>query len=336
MASANFKKCKGSDASAIIRHCDSAERLKHEHSNKEIDLSRTKDNLTWFRELSYRDTMKRLKDRIAYLDATTNTNHRSDRVESYAIEIPIPADRSYGDNYKPIANDIMSIMERRFGKDNIVNAYLHVDEIHDYIDSVTHEKRTSMAHIHAIVVPEIDGRLCGKQFSSKKAMRELNRELDEMFLNRYGVKFLKNDKQLECGRSVEDLKVASYQQLEKQVTQLREELDLMQREYQAGVEQMESIRQEIDDLQNRMKHVSERFKTAENPIKINGREVCPIPYMEKQTEAFKQAIQKYLDVENSYSLEKKILYPEQYRADKEKAFEAFQEVQKRILEELEL
>ena len=47
MASVNFKKLKGNDVKAMLRHCDSAERLKHNHKNQDIDKSRTKNNINY-------------------------------------------------------------------------------------------------------------------------------------------------------------------------------------------------------------------------------------------------------------------------------------------------
>ena len=47
MASVNFKKLKGNDVKAMLRHCDSAERLKHNHKNQDIDKSRTKNNINF-------------------------------------------------------------------------------------------------------------------------------------------------------------------------------------------------------------------------------------------------------------------------------------------------
>lgn len=227
MASVNFKKLKSSGAvRAIIQHCDKEERLRHEHRNHDIDKSETENNLTLYPELDCKATIQKFKDRISDLDSTTNTNKRKDRTEGFSLNIPIPIKEGETSDYQIIMNDVIDVLEKYTGsRDNIINAYLHVDEIHDYIDPTTHEKRTSLPHIQAIIVPEINGRLLGKQFSSKTGMRTLNKALDDMFLEKHKIQFLQtkiddpeklsDDKLWENRGSVEDMKIASHQTLYK-------------------------------------------------------------------------------------------------------------------------
>ena len=60
MASVNFMKCKSAgEVKAMLRHCDKEERLKHNHSNKEIDKTKTMDNINYSR-LGYSEVCKNL------------------------------------------------------------------------------------------------------------------------------------------------------------------------------------------------------------------------------------------------------------------------------------
>ena len=70
------------------------------------------------------------------------------------------------------------MFQKEFGEKNIINAYLHVDEIHDYIDTATMQVRTSLAHIHCFVIPEVEGKLKGKKFSSVGRMNEVDLLVD--------------------------------------------------------------------------------------------------------------------------------------------------------------
>ena len=85
MASVDFHKCKNaSDVAAMMRHNDAVERTKHKHANKDIDITRSNLNTQWL-NLDYSQTLKRYEKRIDYLDSTTNTNKRKDRVTCFSL-----------------------------------------------------------------------------------------------------------------------------------------------------------------------------------------------------------------------------------------------------------
>lgn len=204
MASVDFKKCKAGtgDVGALLRHCDARERLKHDHGNEHIDKSLTQFNTQGDR--SYRQTMSALRDRLAELDARPGANKRKDRVELFMLEVPIPA----GHDPQRFAEMAVREISDMYGERNVLNWYLHRDEIHTYMDHG--EERTSLCHVHVPVVPEIDGRLCGKDFSSRARMVELNRRIDEGARELGGPAFLTGEHPRK--RSVEELKLASYRE----------------------------------------------------------------------------------------------------------------------------
>ena len=204
MASVDYKKCKAGtgDAGALLRHCDARERLKHDHGNEHIDKSLTPGNRQGAR--SYRQTMAALRDRLAELDAVPGANRRKDRVECFFLEIPVPA----GHDPQRFAEMAVQEISDMYGERNVLNWYLHVDEVHRYMDHG--EERTSLCHVHVPVVPEIDGRLCGKEFSSRARMVELNRRIDDGARELGGPAFLTGEHPRK--RSVEDLKLSSYRE----------------------------------------------------------------------------------------------------------------------------
>lgn len=179
MASVNFEKLKDvSTIKAKIRHCNKEERLIHTHSNKEIDLSKTHQNVS-LTKLDYRGICKKFDNRIKHLDETTNTNKRKDRVLCFGLNIPAPEEMRIEDT-EDFFKDVIKIMVNRFGSANIVSADIHYDEIHDYYDPVEDRVRISTPHMQSYVIPEINGVLDGKQFSSKKNMISLNKEIDKL------------------------------------------------------------------------------------------------------------------------------------------------------------
>lgn len=208
MASVNFEKIKagGKPVSAYIRHDDENERIIHDHANPDINKELTSQNKKWL-DLSYEDTNKRFRDRIDFLDKTTNTNKRKDRVECYSLYVPIPAAVKDKESF---FRDLTEMCAERFGKDNIINSYLHVDEVHDYMENGV--VKTSLEHAHVLVVPEIDGGLNGKMFSGKDAMRSFNKEVDDMCREKYHCQF--NTGEPAKHKTVEELKDKSEKEAE--------------------------------------------------------------------------------------------------------------------------
>lgn len=77
----------------------------------------------------------------------------------------------------------------------MIAGYVHVDEIHDYIDASTKKTRPSIRHIHILFVPEQDEKLNGKAVCCKKNMIAVNNEIDKMCKDDYGAAFLTGEKQ---------------------------------------------------------------------------------------------------------------------------------------------
>lgn len=214
MASVDFKKLKTpGDVAAMMRHNDAIERTKHKHANKDIDITRSNLNTQWL-PLDYKQTLERYESRIKQLDETTNTNKRKDRVTCFSLCIPVPSE--IGDSEK-FSNDIKKLIEAEYGTDNIINGYLHRDEVHDYIDHGVW--KTSLEHLHILVVPEIDGKICGKKFSGKTAMIALNNKINDICLRKYGCSFLIGEPPQK--KTVEQLK----EEGEKELRQLKDNLN---------------------------------------------------------------------------------------------------------------
>ena len=213
MASVDYKKIKNrADAAALIRHCDKTERLKHEHANKEIDKELTYKNKNLF-NLNYKETIEKLKARIDFLDKTTNTNKRKDRVEMFAL--CIPATENMSDSVaEKFLEDALEIIMNTYGKENIGNAYTHFDEMHEYVDDFKIKKSRAHMHVYVVAADEKNS-LNAKWFSSKKMMKRVNADIDEMCREKYNCSFLTHEKAKK--KTVEQLKsqTKDIQNLEK-------------------------------------------------------------------------------------------------------------------------
>lgn len=210
MAGVNFEKIKSAQhGKALLKHCDKEKRLQTKnHSNQQINKALSGSNMQ-YNNSTYESTCKRWDDRIAFLDTLEGQNKRKDRVILFGLEIPCPKDLP-ADKEVDWMKQVNEILLSRFGKENVMNLYFHRDEKHIYRDSETGEKRESRNHIHAFVVPEIDGKLNGKAFSSKKNMIDLNNQIQLMTQQQFGVDFMDGSKK-RSNKSVESLKNASKQ-----------------------------------------------------------------------------------------------------------------------------
>lgn len=181
---AKILKHKGNSGSALasLRHCDRELREEAVHTNRHIDTEKTQENIQY---ATYDETVNRMRNRIECLDATTNANIRADRVEVFESTIPVPASVKDDEAYM---EDVAKVYEEKFGAENVLNCYLHRDEVHEYIDHGT--TRESLRHIHVFTIPEKDGQLNCRSVTSRENLIDLNRRLDEMSREKYHVPFL--------------------------------------------------------------------------------------------------------------------------------------------------
>lgn len=247
MASVDFHcKCKGgTEAKAIMRHNDKEERVKPEceHANPHLDKSKSHLNLA-YKNVSYAEAKEIYDKRILELDATTNTNKRSDRVTMFGLEIPRPP-KLEPQHYQRWFNRVCNLVEDWVGSDNFIEGYFHVDEVHDYYDPKEKIWRTSVEHAHLTVIPEMDGKLNGKAFSSKARMTALNNEIEKMTTKEFGVHF-KTGKG-KRGQLVEEMKQETAeamkrmgQQLAQKEIELNAKSDSLDRELEERTSKLEA------------------------------------------------------------------------------------------------
>lgn len=273
MSSVNFEKIKQNSkpVSAYIRHNDSSERLKHEHSNKDINKDLTSGNVDW-KGIDYNAAQERYKARIAELDKVEGQNKRKDRVVAFSLCVPIPKDVS---DKKAFFNDVMGLFSKDFGERNIIQGNLHVDEVHDYIENG--EVKTSLEHIHCLVIPEFNGKLCGKKFSSRAAMSGLSKEIDNLCRTRYHCNFLTGEAPRH--KTVEELK-AEGEAEKKALLQLADtdivetkrkgftDVVLSKKEYEKLTVQAEKYKQ-IEEKNEEIKDNANKVKEAHKALQAD-------------------------------------------------------------------
>lgn len=88
-------------------------------------------------------------------------------------------DRITAEQQKQFFADCTEFFSKRYGKENVVSAVIHLDE--------------STPHLHFNLMPVTDGRLCAKELFDRFALRELQTDFYEVVGKKYGLKRGKED-----------------------------------------------------------------------------------------------------------------------------------------------
>lgn len=257
MASVNYMKCKSAgEAKAMMRHSEKQERLKHEHSNPDIDKSLTEQNTSLY-GLSYQDMCQKYDERIRVLDETTNTNKRSDRVTMFLLEYSVPEGLPVWLEREYLA-DCEKLIAEQYGERNIIESERHMDEKHKYMDHG--EEKMSRAHGHTFVVPEIDGKLNGKKFSSKNKMIKLNQSIEKMSVQKYHVHFMTGKEARH--QTVEEMKRESA--IEQQNLSIQKNNEILQRQYEVS----QGLKAEKEELTHELTDLREDFEPQTHDLQV--------------------------------------------------------------------
>lgn len=192
-------------AKAWMRHNSKDERIAANHSNTDIDKSRTP--LNWsYRGLSYKARCAAYDKRMGEIDQGKPGSGKNARTVLQAVCVYSPAAlRGDLDKLRDWFQRVGELAEAQFKPENVIDMAVDVDEVHEYPDGETGVWRTAAEHGHLWLVPEVDGRLNGKQFSSRAAINKFNDSLQYMTEREFGCAFNDGTK-TKGGVSVETLK----------------------------------------------------------------------------------------------------------------------------------
>lgn len=288
MAAVQFAggKCHGSgEAKAMIRHADTDERLKHEHSNKDIDKSKTELNTSLY-DLSYTEMCEIYDQRVQQYQSNATRKLRSDAVTLLDAIVSVPAylDDALIDLW---ISDVVQKINDHYKADVVLDAKIHRDEIHDYVDPTTHKIVTSRVHAHIFMFPEVNQRLNCRDFTNRKNMTSLNREIDKMTRNLYNCRFLTGEQAVDRDfLTVEQLKCKSNNAaLMKQTKKLKSE----KRDVS---EELESIQKLLHDAELQLDQALRQL----NQIKSEKRENAAI--LKKQRHRINQMCNAASDIKD--------------------------------------
>lgn len=264
MASVSWKKCKHGtgEATAMMRHAATDERLKHEHANKQIDKTQTWRNFQIpiygnpLEDFSFLD--QKMKMELERLDNLPNANKRKDRVEMIAMTIPFPEGIYRYDNTREWASNVYDLMKDRGF--HMTYFYAHFDEIHSYYDPLKKEMISSRPHLHVGVIPEINDRLNAKKFTSKKNIISLNDAIEKMtkqyFPNR---NFMTGEKRKSRG-TVEELKGNSLKVLQEEKQKIENKISLLSQTEKNKKADLEKIENAISDKSQKLNSLNAQYE----------------------------------------------------------------------------
>lgn len=286
MASCDWQKIKGAgEAKAMFRHCESEQREQAQHTNKDIDKSRTYLNMQFgLMDEGYEAICKAYDERIADLDSRENANKRKDRVTLIGLSIPSPKGLTQEQSADWFC-EVWRILDEQYGSD-LLGGAVHFDEVHEYTDPTTHEKRMSRPALHAYIVPEVDGKLNAKKVSSRGCMVALNNTVEAMTKTRFGVQFMDGSKK-KSRKSVEELKqesdkaailVEAQQEAAKIVEEARQradklDFDAVEKMEKAEAFAVEERRKASEFAENVRLKVSRKSREIEDAAKTSANEV---------------------------------------------------------------
>ena len=212
MASVNVKKCHGSEAAHILAHNYRHHGKDVQYRNEHIDTARSKDNdtLMFNRFGTAHSDYERLKRRVEEIDkAEPPKRIRKDRVTEVAFYVPAPDGLPSEKEPAFFRLAYEEIAKMCGGPDNVSRMKIHRDEVHEYTDPLTKERKTSRVHAHVIGIPYVKGKGVNcKTFMSRQALRDLQKRVDDRCRSEIGVNFMDGSRQKSRG-TVEDLKRAS-------------------------------------------------------------------------------------------------------------------------------
>lgn len=294
MASVNIKKHNSTSSAKVMLHNDKDDRAKDErnHANKHINKQLTANNKQVFDQET---ANMRKKERLDELDAHPKANKRKDRIVDIAFEAPIPefvpeAKRiAFVNAFNRAVCECANINSRY-----LINSYLHVDEVHEYVDSETSLSKTSLTHVHTHVIPAFTNEDGSVSLNAKKVYdrglpNRINQAMDDYCMKTYNKTYRDGTKKK--GKSVESVKKVSAElglmKQEQSVLskQLREQrLKLMQMENeQSEIEKQEKRLEELRKEQEELKHYNTSLQSESEAIKQSNDKYVPIDKVEAYT-----------------------------------------------------
>ena len=253
MASANVMKLRGGAAAAILAHDHRHDGRDVEYENEHIDKSLSGRNSVRYWKGVHDPTMtaqgeyQRLRDRVAEIDKKEPPKRiRKDRVTMVGFEVPVPEGLPPEQEGRFFSIAYKAFAKMCGGPQNVSTLRIHRDEVHDYLDPVTKDVKTSRVHAHCVGIPYVPGKGVNcKSWMTRAALRDLQADIDRQCRSELGIAFMDGSRQRGRG-TVDDLKRLSAQAVTAQEARIAE-LDAQAAESTQAAQKAAKQAQEAQD-----------------------------------------------------------------------------------------
>lgn len=219
-------KCKTvQQVKAYFRHNTTDRRMEAQHTNPHINTRLTHLNFS-VNGLSYRERCAAYDKRMGEIDQGKPGSGKNARTLMMSVILYPPT--ALLDDKPRLREWFMKageVAEARFGA-NMIDMAVDFDEIHEYRDKAG-QLVISREHGHLWLVPEVGGKLNGKQFSSRAVINGFNAELQAMSIREFGCPMMDGTGK-KGGQKVEVLKAES--EAREIIAQAQAEAERMQRD----------------------------------------------------------------------------------------------------------
>lgn len=215
MASVNWLKQTKQKAGAMIRHLGKEERVKLNHSNTDIDKSKSDKNY-FIGCNDYTEAYYEMCHRVRLVDKISPPKRIvKDRVVCFSLEAPCPREIFEAGRSREFFELLHRTYQNFFGTENVHGTCVHLDEMHSYVEDDV--EKTSLAHAHTLISAyaewqEKDGTIRrginGKHCETRQSLNELNKAVCDMVRENFGIEYNTGAKSKK-GRTVEELKASA-------------------------------------------------------------------------------------------------------------------------------
>lgn len=285
MASADWMKMTKQKAGAMKRHLDKYAREFKNHSNKDIDQSKSHLN-TYIGCNDYDEAYQAMLQRVAEVDEIQppQKDMKDRRIISCMIEVPCPLAIQEQGRDQEFFEAMFEEMQKYFGAENVHGMFVHRDEQHEYTDK-DGIKQISLFHGHTLLSAYTKEKgINGKAFETKKRLREFNKAIDDRCKEQFGMPYnsggvshkqkveaLKKEKSLhqkiaEKKAEISDNNV-TLQNLNHAIENGKEELNQINNEAKEAYYLKESLQKEVEPLQSIIDRRNRLAKQYDKKIK---------------------------------------------------------------------
>jgi len=167
---ANFTKFKAEQIRNLEMHTARKADDGHQHSNENIDISKThlNYNLAHEQKLNANDFIKERLNKIKV----------DKRCKTTAVGVIVTLPKDFEGNQQDFFKATYDFLQKRYGKDNVISAWVHVDEKQPHLHYLTVPVQHQIKKYKDGTVKEFD-KLCGKDLETRQTLKEFHGKLKD-------------------------------------------------------------------------------------------------------------------------------------------------------------